>query len=41
MATPNPAIKGPGLLYVTSKIARKDLMDYDIYMNWVRKATEG
>ncbi|KAF2099276.1 hypothetical protein NA57DRAFT_74778 [Rhizodiscina lignyota] len=27
-------MSGPGMLYVTSKIARKDLMDYDIYMNW-------
>ncbi|KIV98508.1 uncharacterized protein PV09_09685 [Verruconis gallopava] len=30
----NEHIKGPGLLYVTSKISRTDIMDYDTYMKW-------
>jgi hypothetical protein len=29
-----PTIKGPGLLYVNSKIARTDLLDEDSYMKW-------
>jgi hypothetical protein len=34
MATPNPLINGPGMLYVTSKIARKDIMSEEVYMRW-------
>jgi hypothetical protein len=34
MAAPNPAIKGPGMLYVTSRIGRKDIMTEEIYMKW-------
>lgn len=32
--THNANIKGQGMLYVTSQIARKDIMDYDTYMKW-------
>ena len=34
MATPNPAIRGPGVLYVTSRIARDDVLDEDTYFRW-------
>ncbi|KAF2836236.1 hypothetical protein M501DRAFT_940071 [Patellaria atrata CBS 101060] len=34
MTTPNPAIKGPGILFVQSAISRPDIMDYDTYMKW-------
>jgi hypothetical protein len=34
MATPNPAIKGPGVLYVTSRIARDDILDEDTFFKW-------
>ena len=34
MATLNPAIKGPGVLYVTSRIARDDVLDEDTYFKW-------
>lgn len=27
-------IKGPGLLYVTSKISRTDILDEETYMKW-------
>jgi hypothetical protein len=27
-------IKGPGMLYVTSKISRKDIMSEEVYMKW-------
>jgi hypothetical protein len=30
----NAHIKGPGMLYVTSKISQPDIMDYDTYMKW-------
>lgn len=30
----NAHIKGQGMLYVTSQIAKKDIMDYDTYMKW-------
>jgi len=34
MATPNPKIKGPGMLYVNSRIARKDILDEATYLKW-------
>lgn len=34
MATPNPKIKGPGLLYVTSRIASPDILDEKTYFKW-------
>lgn len=34
MAAPNPAIKGLGLLYVQSRIARDDVLDEDTYFRW-------
>jgi hypothetical protein len=34
MASPNPAIKGPGLLYVTSRIDRNDILDEQTYFKW-------
>ncbi len=34
MATPNPAIKGPGVLYVTSRISRDDILDEDTFFKW-------
>lgn len=30
----NPEIKGPGMLYVTSKIDRKDIMSEETYFKW-------
>ena len=34
MATPNPKIKGEGLLYVTSRIDRTDILDEQTYFKW-------
>ena len=34
MATPNPAIKGPGVLYVTSRISRDEILDEDTFFKW-------
>jgi hypothetical protein len=34
MAAPNPAIKGPGVLYVTSRISRDDILDEDTFFKW-------
>ncbi|KAF2419711.1 hypothetical protein EJ08DRAFT_690515 [Tothia fuscella] len=30
----NPAIKGPGMLYVTSRISRKDILSEEVFMKW-------
>ncbi|KAF2436965.1 hypothetical protein EJ08DRAFT_684595 [Tothia fuscella] len=30
----NPNIKGPGMLYVTSRIAQKDIMTEEVFMKW-------
>jgi hypothetical protein len=34
MATPNPAIKGPGVLYVQSRISRDDILDEETFFKW-------
>ena len=34
MATPNPAIKGPGLLYVQGRISRPDILDEETFLKW-------
>jgi hypothetical protein len=34
MAQPNPAVKGPGVLYVTSRIDRTDVLDEATYFKW-------
>ncbi|KAK5175543.1 uncharacterized protein LTR77_000682 [Saxophila tyrrhenica] len=34
MASPNPKVRGPGLLYVTSRIDRTDLLDEKTYFKW-------
>jgi hypothetical protein len=34
MASPNPKVRGPGLLYVTSRIERDDILDEKAYFKW-------
>ncbi|KAK3707111.1 hypothetical protein LTR37_012280 [Vermiconidia calcicola] len=34
MAIPNPMIKGPGLLYVQSRIERQDVLDEETFFKW-------
>ena len=34
MASANPAVKGQGVLYVTSRIARDDILDEATYLKW-------
>jgi hypothetical protein len=34
MAKPNPAVSGKGLLYVTSRIQRTDVLDEETYFKW-------
>jgi len=34
MAAPNPNIKGPGIMFVNSRISRKDILDEQTYFKW-------
>ena len=34
MASPNPNVKGPGVLYVESRIARTDILDETTFFKW-------
>ncbi|KAK3079615.1 hypothetical protein LTS18_004410, partial [Coniosporium uncinatum] len=34
MAAPNPNIKGSGIMFVNSRISRKDILDEQTYFKW-------